>query len=65
MQSSPASCPFLSLRSKYSPQHPVLKHAWDGVSHPYKTRGKIMVLYILIFMFSEIRRKDKTFWTEW
>jgi hypothetical protein len=26
MQSSPASCHFLSLRSKYSPQHPVLKH---------------------------------------
>jgi hypothetical protein len=26
MQSSPASCHFLSLKSKYSPQHPVLKH---------------------------------------
>jgi hypothetical protein len=26
MQSSPASRHFLPLRSKYSPQHPVLKH---------------------------------------
>jgi hypothetical protein len=26
MQSSPASQHFLPLRSKYSPQHPVLKH---------------------------------------
>jgi hypothetical protein len=25
-QFSPASCHFISLRSKYSPQHPVLKH---------------------------------------
>jgi hypothetical protein len=26
MQFSPISCQFISLRSKYSPQHPVLKH---------------------------------------
>jgi hypothetical protein len=26
MQSSPASCNFLPLRSKYSSHHPVLKH---------------------------------------
>jgi hypothetical protein len=26
MQFSPSSCHFLSLRSRYSPQHPVLKH---------------------------------------
>jgi hypothetical protein len=26
MQCSPASRHFISLRSKYSPQHPVLKH---------------------------------------
>jgi hypothetical protein len=26
MLSSPASCRFLALRSKFSPQHPVLKH---------------------------------------
>jgi hypothetical protein len=26
MQFCPTSCHFISLRSKYSPQHPVLKH---------------------------------------
>jgi hypothetical protein len=26
MQFSPTSCYFISLRSKYSPQYPVLKH---------------------------------------
>jgi hypothetical protein len=30
----------------------------DKVSHPYKTTGKIMVLYILIFMILERRRED-------
>jgi hypothetical protein len=59
MQPSPTSCHFISLWSKYSPQHPVLKHSLcfsynvrDQVSHPYRTTGKIIVLYtyILIFM---------------
>jgi fucose permease len=31
----------------------------DQVSHPYKTTGKITVLYILMFKFSEIRQEDK------
>jgi hypothetical protein len=26
MQPSPTSCHFITLRAKYSPQHPVLKH---------------------------------------
>jgi hypothetical protein len=26
MQFSPVSCPFISLGTKYFPQHPVLKH---------------------------------------
>jgi hypothetical protein len=36
MQFSPATCHFLSLRSKYSPQHPVLKHShiWLNLSVP-------------------------------
>ena len=47
------------LRPKYSPQHTILKHLSlhsslnlsDQVSHPYKTRGKIIVLCILFFIF--------------
>jgi len=31
----------------------------DQVSHPYKTTGKIMVLYILIFTFLYRRREAK------
>jgi hypothetical protein len=35
----------------------------DKVSQPYKTAGKITVLYILIFKFLEER--DNRFRTEW
>jgi hypothetical protein len=31
----------------------------DQVSHPYKTTGRIMVLYILTFTFLDSRRDDK------
>jgi hypothetical protein len=72
MQSSPASCHLLPLRSKYSPQrlfsntHNLFFHSVrDRVSHPYKTTGKIMVLYILILEFLERRWEEKSFWTEW
>jgi len=34
----------------------------DQVSHPYKTTGKIIVLYILIFKFSDGNLEDKTFY---
>jgi hypothetical protein len=37
----------------------------DYVSHPYRTIGKIVVLYILTFTFLDSRREDKRFWTEW
>jgi hypothetical protein len=67
MQSSPVSSlpPFMS---KCSPQHPVLcflLSVGDHVTHPYKTRGKIIVLFILIFMFLQTRSEDKRMWTEW
>jgi hypothetical protein len=37
----------------------------DQVSHPYRTTGKIIALYILSFVFLDSRREDKRFWTEW
>jgi hypothetical protein len=56
MQSSPASHHFFPLRSRYSPQHPILKHPQsvfffnvrDQVSHPYKTTDRIR--RFLVFM---------------
>ena len=59
MQSPPFPRYLVPARSKYSPQHHILKHpsflsslnASNQVSHPYKTTGKIIVLYILIFKF--------------
>jgi hypothetical protein len=58
---------FISLRSKYCPQHPDLRHRQsisslnvrDKVSHPHKTTGKTVVLYIPIFTFLDSGRKEK------
>jgi len=45
MEFSPVSCPFLPLRSKYSPQHPVLKLRSD-VRNPASHRNNF-TLYLL------------------
>jgi len=50
---------------KYSPQHPTLRHPHPTfvrqcerpVSHPQKTKGKSIVLCIIIFMFSDSKLK--------
>jgi hypothetical protein len=70
MQLSPTSCHFLPLRSKYSPQHNVMKHTHiflrirNQVSNPYITTGIIITFYILFYKFIGIRWVDKLFWTE-
>jgi hypothetical protein len=37
----------------------------DQVLHPYKTTGRITVLYMLTFTFLDSRRDDRRLWTEW
>ena len=46
----------ISLRSSLSVS--------NQVSHPYKTTSKIIVLYILLFIFLDSRLEDKRFCTE-
>jgi hypothetical protein len=67
MQFSPPSRHFILLRSKYPHQHPVFKYPQsmmlnveDQVSQPYRTTGKIIVLYILSFKFFDSNREDRT-----
>jgi hypothetical protein len=69
MKFSPISRHFMSLRTKYSPQHPVLKHpsllsslnVRNQVSHPYRTMGKIIVVCILYFTFFRQQTKRQKF----
>ena len=37
----------------------------DQASHPYKTTGRIIVLYILVFKFFDSNLEDKRLCTEW
>jgi hypothetical protein len=37
----------------------------EQISHPYETIGTIIILYILMLRFLDVRKKDKRFGTEW
>jgi hypothetical protein len=67
MQFSPPPCPNILLNTLFSNTLSLCSslNVRDQVSHSYRTTGTIIVLYILIFMFLDSRRKDKRFWTEW
>jgi hypothetical protein len=63
-----STCHFISPWSNYSHHH-VLKHSILSVRYKvlrtYRTKGKIIISYILIFTFLDNRREDKKLWTEW
>jgi hypothetical protein len=73
MQFPPTSCHLNPTGPIYSPQDDVLNtlsqcsspNVRGQVSHLYKTIGKIILVYILIFMFFYSRWENKRFWTEW
>jgi hypothetical protein len=60
-------CPNILLRTLFSNTLSLCSYlnVRDQVSHPYKTTGRIMVLYILTFTFIDNRQEDRRLWTEW
>jgi hypothetical protein len=72
VQFSPVSCHFIPLRSRYSPQHPVLKHPQsvffpsdDTEFHTHtKQQIKLNCVYVHVCV-SDKSQNDGTFWTAW
>jgi hypothetical protein len=73
MHFSPLPC-YLSLLCSNIPLNPLFSNTLslcsllivsDQVSHPYKTTGQTIVLYILIFKFLGSKLEDRRFCTEW
>jgi hypothetical protein len=59
MQSSLASCHFLPLRYKYSPQPPVLKHPQSlNIFKTLKLRSDLLLLFLMWWVFWNLH----TFW---
>jgi hypothetical protein len=73
MQFSPTSYYFISLRTNillsalFSNTLSLCSslNVRDQVLHAYRNIGKIIVLYILIFIFLDSGQEDKKFRTEW
>jgi len=72
MQLPPLPCYLVPPRSKYSPQHPILKHPqptflpqyqWPSFT-PIQNNRQNKILYILIFKFLDGKLEDKRFFTE-
>jgi hypothetical protein len=71
MQFSATSCHFIppnillsTLLSNIFSLHCYLNVRYQ-VLHPYRTTGKIILVCILIFTFSDSRREDRRFCAEW
>jgi hypothetical protein len=72
MQFSPTSCHFITIRSKYSPQHSVLKHLRSTFPSQCQRPSFIPIqndrqnysfVYLNLYVFDS-RREDKRVWTE-
>jgi hypothetical protein len=70
MQFSPVTsssfCPNIFLGTLFSNTHSLYYslNVRDQVPHPYRTTGKITVLYILIFKLFDSRREDRRLWMQ-
>jgi hypothetical protein len=68
-----STCYLLPLRPECLLQCPTLQHSqtmlfpltWEAVLHPYQPTAKLIVLYILIFIFPGNNQEDKIFCTKW